>query len=64
MYSSALSRYFSHAVITTKPLILGTLPQHLSQYLNVSRIILQFSLPNPLKPGVNSLRPSDAYMRQ
>ena len=24
-----------------------------SQHLNVSRLVLQLSLPNPLKPGVN-----------
>ena len=35
-----------------------------SQNLNVSSCGLQLVLPNPLKPGVNSLRPSDAYMRQ
>ena len=35
-----------------------------SKNLTVSCLALQLSLPIPLKPGVNSLRPSDAYMRQ
>ena len=26
-----------------------------SQNLNISRLVLQFSLPNPLKPGVKSI---------
>ena len=28
-----------------------------SQNINVSRLVLQLSLPNPVKPGVNTLRP-------
>ena len=33
-----------------------------SKNLYVSSFVFQLSLPNPLKPGVNSLRPKDAYV--
>ena len=35
-----------------------------SQHLNVSRTVLQFSLPNPLKPGVESRMKKQSEQRQ